>query len=623
MDTASFDRSRVIARQRLLATWADGAFRGQLSASALSTATASMAFSMAARAEGRDDELKAKYRRLAGRGSTWLRENQNADGGWGDTTTSPSNISTTTLCWAALGQTPSPADATVSKAEAWLTERAGDLTPERLAAVIRARYGKDHTFSVPILTTCAIGGRLGSPRDAWRLVPQLPFELAACPHQWFHRLGMPMVSYALPALIAIGQVRHHFRPTRNPITRAARAAARGRTLRILERIQPTTGGYLEAAPLTSFVVMSLLAMGLDEHPVARNGLRFLAESVRDDGSWPIDTNLDTWTTTLATGALAGPTGPGLAPDVRTRTLDWLLAQQYTEVHPYTHARPGGWAWTDLPGGVPDADDTPGALLAVRHLAADKDRERARAAGIAGITWLCDLQNRDGGIPTFCRGFGKLPFDRSSPDLTAHTIRAFDAWRDELPEPLRARADRAARRGLAYLLRVQRADGAWVPLWFGNQAEPAEENPLYGTARVLPALRTSLAANDSQVAAAANRAARWIKSLQHADGGFGAAPDVPPSIEETALATEALATDALIRGVADEARDDVVRNGAQWLVAATDHGAHFPAAPVGLYFAKLWYSEELYPVTFTVAAWEAAARCLAPRDEEGSVSCAQT
>ena len=39
--------------------------------------------------------------------------------------------------------------------------------------------------------------------------------------------------------------------------------------------------------------------------------------------------------------------------------DWLLEQQYTERHPYTGADPGGWGWTDLPGSVPDADDTPG------------------------------------------------------------------------------------------------------------------------------------------------------------------------------------------------------------------------------------------------------------------------
>ena len=49
--------------------------------------------------------------------------------------------------------------------------------------------------------------------------------------------------------------------------------------------------------------------------------------------------------------------------IRAQGLDWLLGQQYRDVHPYTNADPGGWAWTDLSGGVPDADDTPGAVLA--------------------------------------------------------------------------------------------------------------------------------------------------------------------------------------------------------------------------------------------------------------------
>src|SRR6266436_6288752 len=46
---------------------------------------------------------------------------------------------------------------------------------------------------------------------------------------------------------------------------------------------------------------------------------------------------------------------------------WLLRQQYRVEHPYTHAAPGGWAWTDLPGGVPDADDTAGAVLALAQM----------------------------------------------------------------------------------------------------------------------------------------------------------------------------------------------------------------------------------------------------------------
>src|SRR4029079_14402375 len=38
-------------------------------------------------------------------------------------------------------------------------------------------------------------------------------------------------------------------------------------------------------------------------------------------------------------------------------------------------------------------------------------------------WIRDLQNHDGGWPTFCRGWGHLPFDRSGSDLTAHNLRA--------------------------------------------------------------------------------------------------------------------------------------------------------------------------------------------------------
>ena len=56
------------------------------------------------------------------------------------------------------------------------------------------------------------------------------------------------------------------------------------------------------------------------------------------------------------------------------------------------------------------------------------RERIEAAVDRGVKWLLDLQNRDGGWPTFCRGWGKLPFDRSGADLTAHALRAIEAAR---------------------------------------------------------------------------------------------------------------------------------------------------------------------------------------------------
>ncbi len=226
---------------------AGGWWEGHLASSALATATAVSALAMAA---GEDVTP----------GLAWLAENQNADGGWGDTILNRSNISTTVLCWCAFSITGSSARYAhiVERAESWLRREAGGVDAGKLVPAILRRYGNDRTFSVPILTVMAITGKLGVGREAWRDVPQLPFELAALPHQLFSWLGLPVVSYALPALIAIGQVRHYHRPSVNGVWRSVRNRLVPGTLRLLREIQPSTGGYLEATPLTaSFVIISL------------------------------------------------------------------------------------------------------------------------------------------------------------------------------------------------------------------------------------------------------------------------------------------------------------------------------------------------------------------------------
>jgi len=201
LDLAALDRTLEAAQRQLLAArLPQGFWRGELASSALATATAVLALTLAGRPEDAP---------LADAGRKWLLHHANPDGGWGDTPESLSNISTTLLAWCALGQaaesrggrgmgilpmrgggvppplgakkttggtpvermgeTPMPpfrahGEDVIARAEQWIAAQAGSLEPSGLAAAVTARYGRDRTFAVPILMACALAGRLGPAR---------------------------------------------------------------------------------------------------------------------------------------------------------------------------------------------------------------------------------------------------------------------------------------------------------------------------------------------------------------------------------------------------------------------------------------------------------------------------
>jgi len=118
-----------------------------------------------------------------------------------------------------------------------------------------------------------------------------------------------------------------------------------------------------------------------------------------------------------------------------------------------------------------------------------------------------------------------------------------------------------------------------------------------------------------------RGLNWLLSAQNADGGWsGGAHLLPSSIEETALALDALAAawDSLsgrCRGasvqvsnrhrssISVEGLESAISKGTSRLIEHTRDPNQITPSPIGLYFAKLWYFEKLYPLIFTVGALE--------------------
>lgn len=551
-----------ITRKLLQKRSPGGIWRGRLSSSAISTSVAIFALYQI------DPDTYEPYIR---KGAEWLKKTMRTDGSWGDSVESPSNMTATLLSYASLYAVDIPSHET----ETYLKERLGGSADEDIVLGVLSYYGKDLTFSVPILVMCALAGVI----THWDRIPQLPFELSVLPQRLFRFLRLPVVSYAIPALIAVGILR--YKKGKRNLFSPVRESFIGKSLQVLEKLQPGHGGFLEAAPLTAFVSMCMSGAGFREHVVTRKAAQFLIDTARPDGAWPIDTDLSCWVTSLSIKVL----GDDL--EDKAFFINRIKRNAFAFKHPFTGAKEGGWGWSDLSGSVPDADDTSGALVALHVLTGGTYSPEVGK----GVEWLLDLQNEDGGMPTFCKGWGKLPFDRSSPDISAHSLLAFELWLDVLPGNLRAKCRKSIRRLLGWMWKVQASDGSWVPLWFGDQDAEDEKSPVYGTSMAVEYLSASRNPLARQLA---EKGLQYLLTSQNEDGGWGGVPGSPSKITLTARALSALAS------LPDTDRESM-EQGFDYLYGMYRNGQLFRAEPIGLYFARLWYSEELYNLTFVLNA----------------------
>jgi hypothetical protein len=200
--TAIAEKYKSVRQQLLHEMNQEGYWTGQLATSALSTSVAIVALKTAG---------DPKDHQRVNSGFNWLCRNINTDGGYGDTTHSLSNVSTTLLCYAAIHYCQNQHNGLpfIKEMEKWLATKDITLQSENITSSILKYYGKDYTFSIPILSMLTLCNIL--PSESLRKIPNLPFELTLLPASWYSLLNLRVVSYALPALIAVGIFLHRKR----------------------------------------------------------------------------------------------------------------------------------------------------------------------------------------------------------------------------------------------------------------------------------------------------------------------------------------------------------------------------------------------------------------------------
>ena len=570
----------------------EGFWEGRLSSSALGVAVAVAALHF-------DDAVQnaSEIRK----GILWLQKNINSNGSYGDTPESKGNVSTSLLVYAALNlyaASDEQIKATQQKVAGYLSSLKIDVQSPQVAKFILAHYQKDYTFSVPILAMCGVCGVPGN--DAFNHIPQLPFELSLLPQKFYRLLNLSVVSYAIPALVAVGILIYKKKKS-NLFWRVIRRFSIKKAMKILHRMLPESGGFLEAIPLTAFVSLSLINSGFADTVVVKKGIQFLKRTQREDGGWPIDVDLSTWVTSLSVKAFRGKLEGFLNSDQEDKIADYFRLIQNEKIHPFNGTGPGGWGWTNYSGSVPDGDDTPGAMLALLKL---EPKNKIKHEVLNAANWLKELQNSDGGFPTFSRGWGKLPFDQSCSDLTGHCLLAVsevvENYQDELSGEESENLKKIFEGALQYLEKKQAENGSWLPLWFGNQLTANHTNPVYGTAKVVTYLKDAAlhnwhsTQNRDQLEKMIRKGNDFLVRVQNEDGSWGGDKNIPGTIEETSLAVSALISGENLV---------ICESGLKWL-EETIKEKGFISAPIGLYFASLWYDEKMYPLT---AYLEALAR----------------
>ena len=279
-------------------------------------------------------------------------------------------------------------------------------------------------------------------------------------------------------------------------------------------------GAIFPAIVYSYMALDLLGHDRDE-PIMKRTRAAIDDLlvIDDDVAYCQPCVSPVWDTGLACLALLEDGAEENEAEV-TRALDWLKKLQLLdEPGDWRESRPGlaggGWAFQYENAYYPDLDDTAVVAWAMHRSA---DRERYSGSIERAADWLRGMQSQNGGMAAFdadniSHSLNEIPFadhgallDPPTSDVSARCVALFAQLN-------RAEDEGALQRALDYLGAEQEQNGSWFGRWGSNY--------IYGTWSVLAALEH---VSDADTRHMVKRAADWLKSIQHADGGWGESND---------------------------------------------------------------------------------------------------
>lgn len=469
----------------------------------------------------------------------FIRGEQREDGAWATFYGGPGDLSATVEAYVALRLAGDAPDAPhMARASAWVRERGGIASARVFTRIWLALFGWWKWEDLPELPPELIWFPTWLPLNIYdfgcwarqTIVPltivsaKRPVRPAPFPLDELHtdpanpnppKPFAPLTSWD-GAFERLDRVVHRLRKA---VPRRVRRAAMNAAARWIVERQENDGCWGGIQPPAVYSVIALHLMGYDlRHPVMRAGLESLDRFAvwREDGSRMIEAcQSPVWDTCLAVIALADAGVPADHPRL-LKAADWMLAEEIRRPGDWSVKRPelppGGWAFEFHNDNYPDIDDTAEVALALRRVSHPQP-ERVDGAIARAVRWNFGMQSKNGAWGAFdvdnTSPFpNRLPFcdfgeviDPPSADVTAHVVEMMAA------EGLAH--DPRTRRGIAWLLAEQEADGSWFGRWGVNY--------VYGTGSVVPALTAAgLPASHPAI----RRAVHWLQQAQNDDGGWG-------------------------------------------------------------------------------------------------------